>query len=67
MSQALPLTASIDFNVFVNSFIGLTLLLEPVPADTLDRTIAQDTHTGDFNQKRGKIRLNAVLFLHSCL
>lgn len=67
MSQTLPLTVSIDFNVFVNSFTGLTLLLEPVPAGTLDRTIAQDTHTGNFNQKRGKIRLNDVLFLHSCL
>lgn len=67
MSQTLPLTVRIDFNVFVNSSIGLTLVLEPVPAGTLDRTIAQDTHTGNFSQKRGKIRLNAVLFLHSCL
>lgn len=45
MSQTLPLTVSIDFDVFVNSSIGLTLVLEPVPAGTLERTIAQDTHT----------------------
>lgn len=36
MSETLPLTVNIDFNVIVLSSIGLTLVLEPVPAGTLD-------------------------------
>lgn len=57
-NETLPLTVNIDFNIIVHPSIGLTLLLESIPAVTLDRAIEQDTHTVNYNQKRGKIRQN---------
>lgn len=52
MTETLPLTVNIDFNIIVHPSIGLTLLLESIPAVTLDRAIAQDTHSKFQSEER---------------
>lgn len=44
MTKTLHLTVDVDFIIIVHPSIGLTLLLY-IPALTLDRATAKDTHT----------------------